>query len=119
MNPVPAIVCETCLTSGPKGTQQEAGAVDIEIATAMAHELWNKRAPEVFYDPAVTKTERCETCRFWSMHAHNTKTGWCKRFPPVPVVVPAGSSLAVEWEPESYHPETTDIEWCGEWKAKA
>lgn len=127
----PTIVCQNCWAMGPKATrliEPQDGLTnledkDVQSASKEAHELWNKRASKMLTCEEALKlptTERCEVCKFWSRHSHITNKGWCKRFPPVVVPVTEWDNVETSdsWTTQSEHPETTDIEWCGEWRPR-
>ena len=53
----------------------------------------------------MDRWKSCEKCQAWD-------EGLCKRYPPVPVAVPAeggGLKFAARW------PETDKADWCAEW----
>lgn len=61
--------------------------------------------------------ESCSNCRFYFQHQ---QIGWCKRFPPTVVAIQIPESVVsdrMNWTTETEHPETSTIEWCGEWRS--
>ncbi len=56
------------------------------------------------------RAERCETCRFWDYDGTDDSAMFCRRFPPLVVVVPDNvPPVSFMW------PETCSNNWCGEW----
>ena len=58
----------------------------------------------------------CSTCRHWA-NAPDESTGGCRRYPPVPHVVPTVAEDGPSFGAVSVWPETDGDDWCGEWRA--
>jgi hypothetical protein len=61
--------------------------------------------------------ERCETCRCWRASAQGAIRGLCRRYPPMPAVLPPDSD-GDDSHAYSHWAETAVVNWCGEWQPK-
>lgn len=59
--------------------------------------------------PTPVEPESCGSCRFFQPNDHDD-AGYCRRFPPVPVVIETSLSVA--------QATSSAEEWCGEFSRK-
>lgn len=62
--------------------------------------------------------ERCEVCRFWLLKPWNPGNGWCRRYPPLPIVNIHANSDGGSYsgDAETEYPSLHKSDWCGEFQ---
>lgn len=63
--------------------------------------------------------ECCEGCRYWrAARTSVVDDGFCRRYPPTLLVVPAASLADDGVDIDSLYPRVAAYMWCGEWKKR-